>query len=56
MKNKNKWELWSFWGGMVIVVLSHVYMLFAGLPPNQVVPHSILNLVGAGLFAYAWFG
>jgi len=44
-----------FWVGMAIVVLSHIYMLVVGLPASQVVPHSIANLVAAGLFAYAWF-
>jgi len=46
----------SFWTGMAIVAVSHVYLLFAGLALDQVVPHSIINLVGAGLFAYARFG
>jgi len=53
---KKKIKNWFFWAGMVIVAGSHVYMLFAGLAPDQVVPHSIINLVGAGLFAYARFG
>ena len=53
---KKEQKLWAFWIGMAIVVLSHIYMLIAGLPANQAVPHAIVNLVGAGLFAYAWFG
>lgn len=53
---KEKMTLWAFWAGTVIVVGSHLYMLVLGLPSNQVVPHSILNLVAAGLYGYAWFG
>ena len=52
MENKKKW---SFWIGMIIVVGTHLYMLVAGLPPGQVVPHSIINLVAAGLFTYSWY-
>jgi len=52
---KDKLKTGSFWVGMTIVVLSHIYMLIAGLPANQVVGHSIANLAAAGLFAYAWF-
>ena len=55
MKNKNRVKIGSFWVGMAIVVLSHLYMLIAGLPTNQIIPHSILNLIAAGLFAYVWF-
>lgn len=55
MKKENKWKLWSYWAGIVIVVGTHIYMLFAGLPSNQMAPHAILNLVGAGLFAFAWY-
>jgi hypothetical protein len=40
--------------GWFIVVGTHLYMLFVGLPENQVVIHSILNLVAAGLIGYAW--
>lgn len=56
MKNKNKLKVVSFWIGMAIVVLTHIYLLFAGLSAGQVIAHSILNLVAAALFAYGWFG
>ena len=45
----------TFWVGMAIVVLSHVYMLFLGLPSSQIVPHSILNLVAAALIGFGHF-
>jgi len=51
-----KWKTWSFWLGMLIVAGSHIYMLLVGLPSDQIVPHAIINLVAAGLFAYAWLG
>ena len=49
-------KLWSFWTGMVIVVGTHLYMLTMGLPANQVVPHSIINIVAGGLLWYAYKG
>lgn len=54
--DKEKMTLVAYWAGTVIVVGSHLYMLVLGLPSNQVIPHSILNLVAAGLYGYAWFG
>ncbi|MBT4539347.1 hypothetical protein HOI26_02350 [Candidatus Woesearchaeota archaeon] len=56
MKDKNKLKTSSFWIGVAIVVLTHVYMLFAGLTPGQVIPHSIFNLVAVALIVYGWFG
>ncbi|MEK6905413.1 MAG: hypothetical protein AABX24_03340 [Nanoarchaeota archaeon] len=52
---KDKIKQLSFWAGIVIVVGAHLYMLFIGLPANQQVAHSIMNLVAAGLFAYYKF-
>jgi len=56
MKDASKKKIWAFWISLIIVAGSHLYMLVYGLPPNQIVPHSILNLVAAGLFTYIWFG
>ncbi len=53
---KNKLKQVSFGIGIVIVVGTHLYMLFAGLPADQLVAHSIINLVAGGLFAYYKFG
>lgn len=53
---KNKLKQISFWTGMVIVVGTHLYMLFAGLPADQMVAHSIINLIAGGLFVYHKFG
>ncbi len=52
MKNNSK--QWSFFGGMFIVVGTHLYMLFSGLPSNQIIPHSILNLIAGGFLYYSW--
>jgi len=54
MKGKSKAKVRSFWAGMVIVVGTHLYMLGFGLPSNQIIPHSIINLVAGGLLGYAW--
>lgn len=35
--------------GFGIVILSHIYILIAGLPQDMVNAHAIVNLVGAGL-------
>jgi hypothetical protein len=51
----NKLKLGLFWVGVAIVVLTHIYLLFASLPTNQVMGHAILNLVAAGLIIYSWF-
>ena len=52
MKSNSK--RWSFFGGMFVVVGSHLYLLFSGLPSNQVVPHAILNLLAGGFLYYSW--
>ncbi|MFQ5621648.1 MAG: hypothetical protein ACE5FT_07480 [Candidatus Nanoarchaeia archaeon] len=46
---------WTSGLGYAVVVLTHVYMLGFGLPASQVVPHSILNLVAAGLLYYGQY-
>ena len=53
---KNKLKQVPFGIGIVIVVGTHLYMLFAGLPANQQVVHSIINLVAGGLLVYHKFG
>jgi hypothetical protein len=54
MKEKNKLKMGTFWAGLGIVALTHIYLLFAGLPSSQVIPHSIINLVAAVLLIYGW--
>ena len=39
----------SFWIGIAIVIATHIYMLVAGLPQDQMMPHAILNLIAGGL-------
>ena len=41
-----------FWVGVGIVILTHLYMLVAGLPQSQMVGHALLYLVAAGLLVY----
>lgn len=45
---------WSYYIGLAIVVVTHVYMLAAGLPANQMMGHAILNLIAAALVAFGW--
>jgi hypothetical protein len=46
----------SYWIGIFIVFVTHLYMLGYGMPADQIVGHSILNLVAGCLLAYSWFG
>ena len=41
-----------FWIGVGIVILTHLYMVIAGLPQSQMMGHALLNLVAAGLVVY----
>jgi len=36
-----------FWVGVGIVVLTHIYMMTAGLPASQMMGHAIINIVAA---------
>lgn len=46
--------MWLYGIGILIVVGSHIYMLVAGLPDDQIVPHSLVNLVAATLLVFGW--
>ncbi len=50
----NSLARWSFWIGVLLVVVTHIYMLVAGLPASQMMGHSILNLVAAALIVFGW--
>ncbi|QQR60505.1 hypothetical protein IPH19_03785 [Candidatus Uhrbacteria bacterium] len=52
--NQKSLAMWSFWIGAVIVLVTHVYMLVAGLPASQMMGHSILNLVAGALVIFGW--
>jgi len=54
MQQTKKWAVWSYGIGILIVLGSHIYMLVAGVPEDQMIPHAILNLVAAVLLATAW--
>ncbi len=41
-----------FWVGIAIVVLTHLYMLIAGLPTSMMMGHALLNIVAAGLIVF----
>lgn len=49
----NTFKQVAFWGGVAIVVLTHVYMLVAGLPESQMMAHAIINILAAGAIVYA---
>jgi hypothetical protein len=38
--------------GVGIVIITHVYMLYAGLPEEQHAIHAYINLAAAGLILY----
>ena len=52
---KNKYATWAYYIGITIVFGTHLYMLGFGLPSDQIIGHSVLNLAAGGLLAYSWF-
>ena len=40
--------------GLFIVLVTHIYMLTVGLPPEQMSGHAVLNLLAAVLLASGW--
>lgn len=46
--------MWPFAIGLLIVIGTHIYMLVAGLPASQMMPHAVLNLVAAVLMIWGW--
>jgi hypothetical protein len=56
MEKRNRYAVWSYWVGIVIVFVTHLYMLGFGMPENQMIGHAVLNLVAGCLLAYSWFG
>ncbi len=56
MKNKSTLSTWAYYVAITILVVTHVYMLVAGLPAEQMTAHAIINLFAGVLFAYSWFG
>lgn len=54
MKTSDTLSMWLYGIGILIVVGSHIYMLVAGLPDDQIVPHSLVNLVAATLLVFGW--
>ena len=56
MEKINKYIVWSYWIGILIVFSSHLYMLGFDMPTNQMFSHTVLNLVTGCLLACSWFG
>lgn len=54
MYTNNKFSWWLYVVGLVIVFGSHIYMLSAGLTPDQMMGHAILNLVAGCLLVAGW--
>jgi hypothetical protein len=42
----------SFWIGIIIVVGTHISMMTSGMPVAMVIPHSVINIVAAGLIIF----
>lgn len=40
------------WLGLAIIILTHLYMLFYGMPSSSMKMHAYLNLAAAGLIIY----
>jgi len=54
MYTNNKLSWWLYGVGLLIVLGTHVYMLVAGLLPEQMTAHAVLILVAAILLAAGW--
>jgi hypothetical protein len=54
MYSNNKMSWWLYGAGLVIVLVTHVYMLTVGLPAEQMMGHGVLNLIAACLLAWGW--
>ncbi|MBI2589772.1 hypothetical protein HYW32_01990 [Candidatus Berkelbacteria bacterium] len=44
---------WMFWIGILIVGVTHLYILFAGLPTSQMITHAIFNLIATALIVFS---
>jgi len=40
--------------GLLVVLVTHIYMLVAGMPPEMMMGHAAINLVAAVLLAWGW--
>jgi hypothetical protein len=54
MSSTSSLPRWSFWIGAVLVILTHIYMLVAGLSQSQMMGHAILNIIAVALMVYGW--
>lgn len=54
MYANNKLSWWLYGIGLLIVFGTHVYMLVASLPAEQMMAHAILNLFAGVLLAAGW--
>ncbi len=54
MYSQNKISWWLYGVGLIIVVGTHVSMLVLGLPAEQVMAHSVLNLLAGVLLMTGW--
>ncbi len=54
MYSNNKLSWWLYGIGLGIVLLAHIYMLVAGLTPDQMMGHAILNILAVCLLAIGW--
>lgn len=45
---------WLYIVGLLIVFITHIYMLTFGLPADQMTGHAILNLLAGALLAWGW--
>lgn len=55
MKKIDTVSWWLYGIGITIILVTHVYMLVAGMTEDQVVGHAVINLIAAALLAGGWF-
>jgi len=54
MYANNKISWWLYMIGLVVVVGTHIYVLTANIPAEQIPAHSILNIVAGVLLMAGW--
>jgi hypothetical protein len=54
MYSNNKMSWWLYLAGLAVVLVTHIYMLTVGLPPEQMIGHAVLNLIAAVLLVSGW--
>jgi len=50
---KKKVKKIAYWGGLLVIFGTHVWMLFKGLPTDSITMHVVMNLAAGGAIIYS---